>query len=350
MPLLTTTLGIYPKPDYVPIPDWFKTGRTNQQDPTVAYQRYLQTHKADVEALLDRATREVVREQIELGIDIPTDGEIRRENYIYYHCRHLAGIDFSRLTPKVMRAGTWEAEVPTITGPIRPRDHFLTRDWRVAQSAADRPVKITLPGPLTIADSLADAYYHDERQVGSALAEALNFEVRALADAGCAWIQIDEPVFAREPDKAVAFGVDNLDHSFHRVPPQVTRTVHVCCGYPDELDNEAYPRADPDAYFRLAEPLDLSTVQAVSIEDAQCGNDLTLLELFAGTTIIFGVVAIARSRMEPVDEIRGRLTQALAHIDPPRLMAAPDCGLGLLGRTLAVEKLKNMVAAAQMVG
>jgi 5-methyltetrahydropteroyltriglutamate--homocysteine methyltransferase len=349
MPLLTTTIGSYPKPSYVSLPDWFRASRTTLPDLTEAYNDYLRSRAADAVEVLDRATQEVVREQTTLGLDILTDGEVRRENYIYYHCRHLRGIDFADLTEKTMRGGSWTAYVPTITGPIQAGSHFLKRDWRVAQAATAQPVKITLPGPLTIMDSTADAYYDDEKQLGTVLAEAINAEVRALAEAGCGHIQIDEPVFAREPDKALAFGIDHLEHCFHGLPPEIRRITHICCGYPDLVDNEDYPKADPQAYFQLAEALDYSTIQAVSIEDAHRPNDLALLEQFSKTQIILGVIAIARSTVETVEEITARLTAALQHIDSQRLLAAPDCGLGMLDRRLVIRKLQNMVAAARLI-
>ncbi|MCH7567202.1 MAG: cobalamin-independent methionine synthase II family protein [Nitrospirae bacterium] len=350
MPLLTTTIGSYPKPAYVPTPDWFRARKLNLPDPTVAYDEFARSKPSDLERLLEQGTHEVVEDQMNAGIDIPTDGEVRRDNYIYYHCRELEGIDFSRLTKKVMRAGTWEAKVPTIVGPIAPRDHFLPRDWQAAQSATDRPVKITLPGPLTIADTVADAYYQDERLLGAALADAINHEIQALAEAGCTWIQVDEPVFAREAEKALAFGIENLERCFHGTPPSVTRGMHMCCGYPDVVDNEAYPKADPIAYFSLAPALDESSIQAVSIEDAHRHNDLSLLEHFTNTQVIFGVIAIARSRVEPVEEISSRLAQALEHIDAQRLIAAPDCGLGMLDRETAVAKMSNLATAAHALG
>ena len=350
MPLLTTTIGSYPKPDYVPTPDWFRAQNVSLPNPTEAYNEFLRTQAEDVEERLVRGTHEVVLDQVNAGIDIPTDGEVRRENYIHYHCRHLDGIDFTRLTRKVMRAGTWEGEVPTIVGPIKPRDHFLPHDYRVAQAVTDRPVKMTIPGPLTITDTTADAYYGDEQRLGAALADAINWEVHALVDAGCTWIQIDEPVFAREPEKALAFGIENLERCFHGVPEHVVRVTHMCCGYPDKVDHEDYPKADPQAYFQLADALETARLDAISIEDAHRHNDLTLLEHFSTTKIILGVIAIARSRVEPVEEVAARLTEALQHTDAERLIAAPDCGLGMLDRATARAKMVNLVAAAQSVG
>jgi 5-methyltetrahydropteroyltriglutamate--homocysteine methyltransferase len=350
MTLLTTTIGAYPKPEYVLVPDWFREESTTVRNPTEAYEEYLSTRKIDMKDLLDQATREVVREQVQIGIDIPTDGEIRRENYIHYHCRHLGGIDFGRLTRKVMRSGSWVVAVPTIVGAIQARDgNFLFRDWEVAQRVTDQPVKITVPGPLTITDSVADAYYGDEKKLGQDLAEALNKEIRTLAEAGCEWIQIDEPVFAREPEKALGYGVENLERCFHGVPKKVKRLTHICCGYPDKVDNENYLKADREAYFQLAPALDEAAIDAVSIEDAHRQNDLSLLEEFKKTTVILGVVAIARSRVEPIEEISSRLRTALNHIDRTRLMVAPDCGLGMLDQETVLMKLDHMVRATKTV-
>lgn len=329
--LTTTTIGAYPQPESV----------ADETRPSEG---------GEATELMDAAVAEVVREQVEIGIDIPTDGELRREHYVHYHCRHLTGIDFTRLTERTVRAGAWKATLPTITGPIAPREHFLARDWRIAQGATERPVKITVPGPLTIADTLADDHYGDAVALGAALAEALNFEVLALAEAGCRHIQIDEPVFARYPRQALDFGVDHLERCFHGLPAAVTRTVHVCCGYPVHLDQEDYVKAAPETYFDLAPALEDAAIDAVSIEDAHRANDLALLECFPKTTVILGVVAIAVSRIEAVETIADRLRRALGHIDAARLWVAPDCGLAMLPGDIARQKLANLCAAAQAVG
>lgn len=240
--------------------------------------------------------------------------------------------------------------MPTIIGPIRAHNPILPRDYAAAQAATDHPVKITLPGPMTIGGSTADTYYHDEAKLGADLAKALNQEVLALAAAGCNWIQIDEPVFARNTDKALAFGFENLECCFDGLPDHVTRVVHMCCGYPDYLDQDGFAKANQLAYFRLADAIDASSIQAVSIEDAHRHNDLTLLEKFRKTAVIFGSIGIARSHVETVTEIEARLRQALQHIDPERLIVAPDCGLGYLPRELALEKLENMVTAVHQIG
>ncbi len=345
--MLTTTIGAYPKPESVAVETKFGD-RTRR--PSEGYEAALAKMGADAAKLLDEAVRDVVREQVAAGVDIPTDGEVRRDHYVHYHCRHLTGIDFARQTKMTVRAGAWKATLPTITGPIAPREHFLARDWRIAQGATERPVKITVPGPLTTADTLADDHYGDAVALGRVLAEAINVEIRLLAEAGCRHIQIDEPVFARYPRAALGFGVDHLERCFHGLPAAVTRTVHVCCGYPEHLVQEDYVKAAPETYYDLSAALDDAAIDAVPIEDAHRPNDLALLERFAKTTVILGVVAIAVSRIEAVEAIAGRLRQALEHIEPARLWAAPDCGLAMLPRDLARQKLANLCTAAKAVG
>jgi len=347
MALLTTTIGSYPKPPYAPVPAGFD-GRTWIPTAHADHQVGVSTDRnvADI----DRAVHEVVSEQAGLGIDVPTDGEIRREHYIYYHCRRLAGFDFTALVPRVMRDGGWSDLVPVTTGRVSAGDPFLVRDWQVAQAATDRPVKATIPGPLTILASTADGWYGDEQRRASDVADALNVEIRRLVAAGCRWIQVDEPVFVRDPALANEDGIELLARCFHGVAGGVQRIVHICCGYPSTLDEHDYPKADPDSYLLVADALDSAPVDAVSIEDAHRHNNLALLERFTRTTVILGVVDIASSRVETTEEITARLRAALEHIDAARLMVAPDCGLIMLGRELARAKQRRLVAAAGAVG
>ena len=353
MALLTTTIGAYPKPSYVPTPDWFDASRRGEYytfDYVEEYERELDRLGDDAEAIFVRATRECLDDQLEAGIDVLTDGEMRRENYIHYHCRHLDGIDFEQRTQMEFRP-TFFGAVPTIRGAVRARDHFLAHDWKVAQSMTNRPIKATMPGPVTIGNACHDEHYDGNRERrGRDIADALNAEIRDLAEAGCRYVQIDEPGFARDPDDALSFGFENLERCWHHVPETVTRVVHMCCGYPNRLDNPDYPKADNDIYERLAALIEDSSIQAISIEDAHRHNDLALLQRFQRTTVILGCFDISMSRVETEDEIAQRLAAALEHIDADRLVAAPDCGLGLLGRELATQKLANMCRAAARLG
>jgi len=353
MPLLTTTIGAYPKPHWLPITDWFKkeAGQTVAGgEVTQRMTRALKAPDTETEQAAVKATHQAVTDQVEAGISIPTDGEQRRENYIHYHCRHLEGFDFENLTHRSLRGGAYEADLPSIRAKVRPKgNHFLDRDFRIAQAATDHPVKITVPGPLTIMDTTANIHYADEQQLAFDLADALNFEIRALADVGCRYIQVDEPVFARQSERALKFGVECLERCFHGVPEGVTRVMHMCCGYPAKLDDNDYKKADPQSYLALAPALDQSTIDQISIEDAHRHNDPALFELFKRATLILGSVAIAQSRIESIDEISARLGTVLEHIDGHRLVAAPDCGLGYLSRELAIAKLGNLSAAARKI-
>lgn len=274
MGVRTTVVGAFPKPDFLPVIDWFRDEEgADSSKPTENYQNDVKAMGDEAEALFVRAAKSVIDDQISSGIDIVTDGEVRRENYIHYHCRHLDGVDFNVLTEKEVR-GVYSARLPTIVGPVRAREPFLPHDWKSAQDLSDKPVKITLPGPMTIGDTVADDYYGDPKTRGAELAQVLNKEILALAEAGCRHIQIDEPLFARRVDDALDFGFENLEACFHNCPDHVMRTVHMCCGYPNKLDNPDYLKAPQDCYFKLADAIDRSCIQAVSIEDAHRPNIL----------------------------------------------------------------------------
>jgi len=354
MPLLTTVIGSFPKPEYLKVPSWFETGTSDHSgNATVAYTEFLVNQTPDeldkTEKTMIRATKEVIQEQCSCGINIVTDGEVRRENYIHYLCRFIEGIDFNQLTETSCRNGAYAASLPTVRGPVSWRGPLsCAEEWRKAQDCSSAPVKYTLPGPMTIIGTLNNAYYTDEEELAADLAVIVGHHARELAAAGCDHIQIDEPLFARRPDSALRWGIPLLEKCFEGVSTGVQRSVHICCGYPGYLDQQDYQKAEPNAYFMLAPALDDSgSVDAVSIEDAHRYNDLKLLRLFKQTTVIFGSVAIASSRVETVEEIETRLNEALEHIDAERLIVAPDCGLAFLPPAILQQKLSNMCMAAQ---
>ena len=325
--MLTTTIGAYPRRADLPIGNASQDGETARD-------------------LLDRATIDVVKKQIELGIDIPTNGEIRREHAIRYHCRHLGGIDLEE-----QHHDEEGPSLATITSPVLAGPAFLVRDWQVAQSATRKPVKMTLPGPMTIGAGVHDGFYKEDAVTrGVALAEALNVEIGRLADAGCPVVQVNEPAFIQNPDAALVFGLELLDRCFHRVPRPTERVVHLCAGLPDELDaDEAPSKTPPEAYAELATVLQDVAIDTIAIEDARRPKDLSLLERCTRTKVILGVIDVATSKVEEVEAVRSRLLQAQDHIDPHRLIAAPDRGLGLLGRDLAGRKLRVLADAAHSI-
>ena len=347
--MLTTVIGAYPKPDYLKITDWFNAkGGTDTATPTKFYEDEIKKMGADAESIFDKAAKEVIKDQLDCGIDIITDGEIKRENYIHYHCRHLNGVDFNTLTEKVARTGNYKCWLPTITNKISAADPFLVDEWKNNQSLSNKPVKVTIPGPMTITDTIANTYYKSDEEMGYDLAIAINTEIKRLVDAGCKYIQVDEPLFARKPDNALAFGIKNLEKCFDGVnQSDVEKITHICCGYPDKIDAVDYPKAPLDSYKKIAKALDSSKIDSVSIEDAHRYNDLSLLKNYKNTKIIFGVIKIASSKIETVEEIESRISETLKFISKEQLIVAPDCGLGHLSRDLAIKKLKIMSLAAK---
>ena len=347
--MLTTVIGAYPKPDYLKITDWFNAkGGTDTATPTKFYEDEIKKMGVDAEAIFDKAAKEVIKDQLDCGIDIITDGEIKRENYIHYHCRHLNGVDFNTLTEKVARTGNYKCWLPTITNKISAADPFLVDEWKSNQSLSNKPVKVTIPGPMTITDTISNTHYTSDEEMGYDLAIAINTEIKRLVDAGCKYIQVDEPLFARKPDNALAFGIKNLEKCFEGInQSNVEKITHICCGYPDKIDAENYPKAPLDSYKKIAKALDSSKIDSVSLEDAHRYNDLSLLKNYKNTKIIFGVIKIASSKIEKVEEIENRMKETLKFISKEQLIAAPDCGLGHLNRELAIKKLKIMSLAAK---
>ena len=347
--MLTTVIGAYPKPDYLKITDWFNAkGGTDTATPTKFYEDEIKKMGADAESIFDKAAKEVIKDQLDCGIDIITDGEIKRENYIHYHCRHLNGVDFNTLTEKVARTGNYKCWLPTITNKISATDPFLVNEWKSNQSLSNKPVKVTIPGPMTITDTIANTHYTSDEEMGYDLAIAINTEIKRLVDAGCKYIQVDEPLFARKPENALLFGIKNLEKCFAEInQSDIEKITHICCGYPDKIDAVNYPKAPLDSYKKIAKALDSSKIDSVSIEDAHRYNDLSLLKNYKNTKIIFGVIKIASSKIETVEEIESRIKETLKFISKEQLIAAPDCGLGHLNRELAIKKLKIMSLAAK---
>lgn len=192
MPLPTTVIGCFPKPSYLNIPDWFQPAHSSTF--AEGYNRFLQNSTAsEREALFKRAIEEIIELCTEVGLDVITDGEVRRENYIHYFCRRLKGFDFHNLCPKTIReVETGTFFVPRIVGELSPleTEPWVWKEWKISQDLSEKPMKITLPGPMTIADTVADQYYNDDKALGCVLTEIINKEIKALVSAGCKYIQV----------------------------------------------------------------------------------------------------------------------------------------------------------------
>jgi 5-methyltetrahydropteroyltriglutamate--homocysteine methyltransferase len=244
-----TVIGSYPKPDFLKLTDWFSTGSAEVCQVDAAREKYeKEVAQQDAEALeadLCRACEDVLEEQAELGVDIPTDGEVRRDNYVYAFCRTIDGISFAAedLSMQAVRGHQFCA-CPTVVRKISvgAGAPIIVEEWKKAQAVSSRPVKITIPGPMTICDTVAvdhaieSGIYASRREICDDLVPVLRKEVLALEAAGCKHIQIDEPVFARRVDEALDYGIANLGLIAGGLDPSVVRTLHMCCGYPNYLD------------------------------------------------------------------------------------------------------------------
>lgn len=344
----TTVIGSYPKPEYVKIPDWF-IGSENTTDLVTEFIKNEDQNKLEKD--FNKAIAEVIKEQVDLKIDIITDGEIRRENYIHAFCRSIKGIDFNTLTERELRGGAYKIECPTIVNKLEIKDEsrYFSHEWYKSNQIARKynaTLKFTLPGPMTICETLSNTYYKNDKEICNDLVPLLRREILYLKSIGCKEIQIDEPLFARQPKKALDWGIDLLDCIIKDIS-DVFFTVHICCGYPNYLDQINYKKADNNSYDIIAKKLDNSCIDAVSIEDAHCHQDLSFIEKIKKKTIVFGVIAIAKSEVESVTEITERINEVLKFINKDRLIIAPDCGLGFLPKSILHDKLENMVKAVK---
>ena len=313
-PLTTTVIGSWPKPPWLSSPHHDTSGWRIDRD--------WRFQGEELRKKQDQATEWALRQQEATGVDIVSDGEERRDNYIYYHCRHLDGFDFEHRICTAGRSGAWEWAMPTITGPIASRQVFLPADYQFVRHRTDRRVKMSIPGPMTIVDSAKDEYYRDEAALTMDLAAAIRQEVEALADTGCEIIQFDEPAFIRYPQKMSDHGLRALEACFQGITG-ITTSVHICRGYPVD----SYTKASIDSYDLIVPMLAGSKIDQISIEGGAQPLDLDLLRRFGDKDVIFGLVDVGEPRVETVEEIEARIRQVLDHIEPDRLYLGPDCGM-----------------------
>ena len=235
---------------------------------------------------------------------------------------------------------------------VKDNNRYYSEEWVKSNKIAlkyNKILKFTIPGPMTICGTITNKFYQDERSLCQDLIPIIRREIIYLKEMGCTEIQIDEPLFARNPQEALDWGIDFLNQIIKDISG-VFFTVHMCCGYPSHLDQKDYLKADKDSYKLLSKSLDKSLIDAISIEDAHCKcQDLSFIKNIKNKTIVFGAIAIANSRIETVAEIEDRIKQLLQYIPKERLIIAPDCGLGYLPKPILISKLKNMVEAAKNI-
>jgi 5-methyltetrahydropteroyltriglutamate--homocysteine methyltransferase len=282
----------------------------------------------------------VLREQEKLGLDILTDGELRRMHFIFHIAGAWDGIDTRTLATKTLyRNRTTNRLVPRVTGKIARRAAASVEDLRAAKAHTQRPLKMAVPGPMTIADSTLNEFYKDEAELAMDAAVAINGELRELQAAGCAVLQIDEPAMTRYHDKVSAYGAAALDRCLDGIT--VPTVVHLCYGYPGGGE-----RQHQYEYKDLLPLLMPTRIGGFTVEFGRSAFDPEVLRLCGDRIVMFGCVDPGDTPAPTIDSVMRRVGAVLEHLKPEQVWLAPDCGLMTISRALAHEKLRVMVEAA----
>ncbi|HEY7452952.1 MAG TPA: uroporphyrinogen decarboxylase family protein [Thermoleophilaceae bacterium] len=293
---------------------------------------------AYLEEAQDDATRLAIEDQERAGLDIVTDGEMRRESYSNRFATALDGVDIDNPGEALDRSGH-PNPVPRVVGEISRRHPVQVRDVEFLNAHTSRTTKVTVPGPFTMSQQAQDDHYGSPDKLGMAYAEAVRGEIVDLFAAGADIVQVDEPYMQARPEPAREYGLDALKHATDGIDGTVA--VHICFGY------AAIIHERPSGYSFLPE-LAATEADQISIETAQSGLDLEVLDSLPDKTIILGVLDLSSDDVETPDTVAERIRRAFPHKDPGRLIAAPDCGMKYLSRDAAYGKLESLVEGARL--
>jgi 5-methyltetrahydropteroyltriglutamate--homocysteine methyltransferase len=332
--LPTTVVGSYPQPDWLVDRQLLSKG--------VARVRLDLWRVAEpwLEQAQDDATLLAIRDMERAGIDVITDGEVRRESYSNRFATALEGVSSSKPAEVISKAGL-ATPVPRVVGPVKRTQAVETRDMAFLRKNTERLAKITLPGPFTMSRQAVNEYYEDDDELVMDFAAAVNAEARDLEKAGADVIQLDEPWLRQDPQAARRIAVKAIDRALDGL--KVTTVVHLCFGYAAIVKGEK-----PVGYSFLSE-LAACSANQISIEAAQPKLDLGVLKDLAPKKIMLGVIDLADPNAETPAVVADRIRAALKHVAPERLVAAPDCGMKYLPRELAFAKLKALADGAALV-
>ena len=291
----------------------------------------------------------VLKEQEDAGIDIVSNGEVFRQHFVHGILEGVEGVDFSRKRVIGIRADRYEAEVPTVTGPIRRTGPIHAEEVRFTRAHTKRKLKFTMPGPMTIVDTLADEHYRDRPALAMAFAEVLNQEARELEALGVDVIQFDEPAFNVYLDAVEGWGIAALERAADGLGCKTA--VHICYGYGirANLDWKA-TLGDEWAQYRDTFPvLARSTIDQVSLECANSKVPIELIALLDGKDVLVGAIDVTTSEIESPEAVARTIRDALAHVRPEKLYPCTNCGMVPLGREVAEGKLRALAAGAALV-
>jgi len=300
----------------------------------------------------DDAVRLAIAEQVAAGLDIVTDGEQRRRHYIWGFLEALEGVDAFQLGRKQTRGGRYTSElqsVARVVGELRRPGPIFVDALRFAKAQTDLPVKVTLPGPMTIVDSVVDEHYGDAlADLAARFADILNEEAKALAEAGADVVQFDEPAFNIDTDAVAEWGIATLERAASGVATQ--RAVHICYGYgvPTVI---AWKNRNQDwgHYGHTLPLLNESSIDQVSVECAASGVDVSVIQHLSKKRVMLGVISVSTDEVESAERVAERIRAGLAYCDPERLMPCTDCGLVPRPRAVAAAKMRALADGAALV-
>ena len=333
--LPTTVVGSYPQPDWL----IDREQLTHLPPVRVRAMELWRVPEPWLEQAQDDATVLAIRDMERAGIDIITDGEMRRESYSNRFATALDGVDIVNPGTTINRSGA-RAVVPRITGPIRRRGPVEVRDVQFLRANTAKPVKITVPGPFTMTQQAQDDYYKDEEALAMAYAAAVNEELKDLKRAGADIVQLDEPWLQARAERAARYGVAAINRALDGI--QGTTVVHLCFGYAAAVKDK------PSGYSFLGQLAETRASQ-ISIEAAQPRLDLGVLRELAPKSVMVGVIDLGTNAIETPELVAERIRAALKYIAADKLAAAPDCGMKYLERDVAFGKLAALARGAAMV-
>jgi 5-methyltetrahydropteroyltriglutamate--homocysteine methyltransferase len=336
MLLPTSLVGSYPQPEW--LIDRRRLGE--MAPPRVREQGLWRVQKEWLEEAQDDATILAIREQERAGLDIITDGEIRRESYSNRFATALDGIDLDNPAEVTTRVPGMKQFVPRIVGKIRRKKPIAVRDVKFLRANTDKTIKITMPGPFTMCQQARDDHYKDELALAMDYAVAVNEEIKDLFAAGADIVQLDEPYMQGRAEAAKRYAVKALDRALDGVSG--TTAMHLCFGYAKLVKDK------PSGYSFLPE-LEKSKIKQVSVEAAQPKLDCAILSALPSKVIILGVLDLADEAIETAEAVAARIHRALPFVPAERLVVAPDCGLKYLPRSVAFGKMKAMTEGAAIV-
>ena len=303
---------------------------------------------ADLRAATQDATRIAIFEQQRGGIDMVTDGEQARQHFVHGFVAGIDGVDFTKKVRRGIRGDRYEAECPTITGPVRRRAAIHVEEMRFVRTLTGGTLKITIPGPMTIVDTLHDAHYAGRREAAFAFAGIIRQEAEELIAAGIDAIQLDEPAFNVYFDEVEEWGIDALDAAVGGLP--VLKAVHVCYGYGIQanVDWKRSLGSAWDQYARIFPFLSQSAVDQVSIELAGSRVPPEVLALLKGKDVAVGVIDVATDRVETAEEVTATIETARRYLPAERIWCSTNCGMAPMKREVAYAKLRALGAGAAL--